>query len=1467
MRLMFTLANTQTSKSANVYVDTDDSIRTAEIIAEAERAMAADVDEDRSPVTYYVGMDPLDPTIPVADSGIRDGAVVTMARGGLSPLPLRADCVVELRVVGGHGAGDIVRCGAGVVAIGSAESVGLRIQAAGSTPVPDVALLARVAEDRTVTLTPVNGYIGASIDGETLTTERPWAFGQQLLVEGVLIELDEFSTNGAHLVPSADKSEFEYNRPPRILPPESATRFSLPSPPGEAPNRGINILTAIAPLAIGVGTAVATGNYGFLLIALLSPVIMIFNQVAQRRSGKKSHRKVVENYWDTRKRIEADALEALTVERAEWLASTPDPALIYEIATTPLPQLWARRRDDPDHLFLRVGTATQPSKVTLDDPEELSHKRSVKWDALDVPAIISLKERGVVGIAGTHPNSRQVSKWAVAQLAVMQSPKDVRFYLFTESKNAADWEWFGWLPHAKSENSSASIRNIGTSTATIARCVAEIVAIIETRKAAGVGSGKSAPIDDIVVIMDGARRLRAMPSLVQILRDGPAVGVYSICIDGDERLLPEECDAFVVVDGENATIRQQRVSLVARIRPDVVSDNWLEWVARSLTPIKDASPDALDGSIPTTSRLLSVINLDPPTPDTITARWLVGGRSTRAVIGESIDGEFALDMSLDGPHGLIAGTTGSGKSELLQTLVASLAVANKPTEMNFVLVDYKGGAAFKDCVDLPHTVGMVTDLDTHQVERALTSLGAELHTREHILAEAGAKDLEDYQAMQAKRPELDSLPRLLIVIDEFASMARELPDFVKGLVNIAQRGRSLGIHLILATQRPGGVVSPEIRANTNLRIALRMTDASESSDVIDSPESANIAKTSPGRAYVRLGASSLMPFQAGRVGGRHPGTQVNSAIAPPLVADLSFSELGDPAPRKQSVDSAEGDVEITDLKVLVDAIRKANTSLGYADQRKPWLPPLSEALALRDVRMAPLTTAETDRGHISFPIGLEDHPVEQEQRPTVLDLDTLGHLFIIGSARSGRSQTLRTIAGSAARRAFVADLHMYGIDCGNGALLPLASLPHCGAVAQRHEPERVARLLQKFVDEVSSRQSLFSASGYAGLVEQRASVPIDERLPHILVLIDQWDGFQNTLGEFNGGALVEQVQFLLREGASVGIHIIMSGDRMLFSSRMSSLVDRKILLNMADRSEFSNEGINPKKLPEVIPPGRGFWNSSATETQIALLSGEATGQGQAASLKHIGSTIAKNLTPRDRATRPFRIDSLPGSISMVDATAAVPAENLQPGFALVGVGGDELTGFGADLFGDQNVFIVGGTARSGRSSLLSSMAHSLLANGTEVVILAPRLSPLRDLEGVKGVRGVLTGETVTDEELTALVPEGTSNVVVIVDDAQLHKESADATFRSIMSTGRDNRIGLVVAGLLDEFGSGFRGWQIDAKKARRGVLLNPQSIVDGELIGTKLSRSVVGKQTRPGLGLFHGSDLTVRELRIPFDTK
>ena len=267
------------------------------------------------------------------------------------------------------------------------------------------------------------------------------------------------------------------------------------------------------------------------------------------------------------------------------------------------------------------------------------------------------------------------------------------------------------------------------------------------------------------------------------------------------------------------------------------------------------------------------------------------------MIGACYDGPFGVDLRQDGPHALIAGTTGAGKSELLQTMIASLACANRPDEMTFVLVDYKGGSAFKDCVHLPHVTGLVTDLDAHLTQRALASLSAELTRRERCWPPPGprtSRNTPNAGGRQPRRP--GPLPRLVIVIDEFASLVRDLPDFVTGLVDIAQRGRSLGIHLILATQRPSGVVSADIRANTNLRIALRVTDAAESTDVIDAPDAAQISRATPGRGYVRLGHASLVPFQAGRIGGH--GRDATARRGSALAGRPGWPELRRQEPRR-----------------------------------------------------------------------------------------------------------------------------------------------------------------------------------------------------------------------------------------------------------------------------------------------------------------------------------------------------------------------------------------------------------------------------------------------------------------------------------------------------------------------------------------------------------------------------------------
>jgi S-DNA-T family DNA segregation ATPase FtsK/SpoIIIE len=1173
--------------------------------------------------------------------------------------------------------------------------------------------------------------------------------------------------------------ETAVSRPPRLRPSPSVTTVQVPEQPPPVVPRRLPVVPLVLPVVLGVVMAVLSSPL-FLLFTLLSPLMALSTWWSDRGQARRVSREQAAGYEAARQASAAEVAGLRADETAARREAAPGP----EALLAPGPRLWERRRSDDDFLVLRIGTGRLlPASYRLS---------AGPLEALrDVPVTVPVREVGVLGVAGA--DSRALARWLVGQAAALHSPRDLSLWLLVDparEPSAPLWDWWRWLPHAASSAQTCTVL-VGNGVESVAMRVAELTALVTQRRDAARdvrAQLQARQLPELLVVLDGARALRALPGMAAVLRDGPAVGVHVVCLEDSELLLPEECQAVVCLGGEAELRRQGHESVTAR--PDLPTAGWAEQLARALAPLRDGGADS-DVDLPDTARLLEVLHLDPPTSAGVRAR---AGRTTAAVVGLDADGPVALDLQRDGPHVLVAGTTGAGKSELLQTLVASLAVANRPDAMTFVLVDYKGGAAFKDCARLPHTVGMVTDLDGHLVERALSSLTAELRTREELLQQVGAKDIEEHWSRGG------SLPRLVIVIDEFASLVEELPDFVRGLVGIAQRGRSLGVHLVLATQRPSGVVSPEIRANTNLRLALRVTDPAESIDVLDAPDAASIARDVPGRAFARTGHRTLLAFQTARVGGRRPGTTDQRLE----VVELPWSAVGLPRPVSRSDDP---DADATDLHALVEAIRSAWA--GAAPARRPWLEPLPSTLTLADLaRPRPLL----------LPFALEDLPAEQRRQTAVLDLAHGGHLLVAGAARSGRTTLLRALAGSMAAGTSADDVHLYAIDCGNGALLGLEELPHTGAVVTRAQPDRTDRLLSRLAAEVARRQAVLAASGWADLAEQRAASA--EPLPYLLLLVDRWEGFTAAFDELDAGRLPDALLRLVREGLSAGLRVVVTGDRTTLLGKLSQAVEDTVVLRLAERTDYALAGLASRQLPEQVGDGRAFRGGAGTELQVALLDEDPSGAAQAAALSRLAAGLPRASCP------PFRVDPLPSRIGWSEARAL-------PGEAVgVGVGGDDLGLLGVDLARHGPGFTIAGPPRSGRSTALVGLATSLLACGTTVCALSPRPSPLRDLAGAVHLDGAA--------DLVRTLNAVTGAVAVVVDDAELLLGTPVAdVLAQVLRDGRDAGHALVLAGGVEELAASFRGFAAEARKSRSGLLLGLTNHLDGELLGVRLPRSAV----------------------------
>ncbi|MFI7698226.1 FtsK/SpoIIIE domain-containing protein [Nonomuraea sp. NPDC049480] len=935
------------------------------------------------PVMWRDGR-PLDPRARAA-SVLRDGDKVTLdSRLARATVIEEPGGVAEVRVVGGPAAGAVHRLGLGTHIIGSDTMCAIAVadpaiapEAATVRVTPDAItvertwrepgesprlklkgrwaeevaeLSARAAEREAAEFAADYGEV-PELDGRPLTEPVEWADQAVLTCGSSVFVLTSIEPKDAHLAPRSEGG-VAYNRPPRLRRPEPERTFVRPKEPTRNEGLRLQLLAALLPAALGLTLAIALKQPYYLLVALMTPIIMIGQWWSDRRHGKKQHKKAIKEHKERLQAYDEAVERARVADEAARRADAPDPAQVLLTATGPRRRLWERRIHDSDALRLRVGLADLPANL------ELSEEQGGPIDppiCRSVPVALPMRRLGVAGVTGPRAAATGLAGWLIAQAATLHSPRDLAIVVVSAHPDGESrWGWMRWLPHCAPRAGEECVALFGTDPDSAARRVSELAALIDERQNTKIPELGKIPTGwddlggaekpsfssydvrphDVLVILDGAQVLRGLPSMPQVLRQGPRSGVYTLAIDDDQRLLPEECQTVAACGGDGLVrLRGGGLDVIGPVLGDFVSHAWCDRLARALAPIRDVSRDDPAGNLPDAARLLDLMRLPNPSGKELAARWGERG-STTALIGVGPEGPFSVDLKLDGPHGLIAGTTGAGKSELLQTLICALAVANRPDQLTFVLIDYKGGAAFKECVRLPHTVGMVSDLDGHLTQRALDSLAAEIRRRERLLLTAGAKDIDDYAGSVP-------LPRLVLIIDEFAALVAELPDFVTGLVDIARRGRSLGVHLILATQRPAGVVTADIQANTSLRIALRVTEPAESSDVIDLPDAAHISKSTPGRCYVRSGVGAATAVQTARVGGRSPAAPAQGALGAAggdvRVVDVTWRSLGKPLPRPPE---PEEDSTVTDLKLVADALIEAAHLTGVPVQPSPWLDPL-----------------------------------------------------------------------------------------------------------------------------------------------------------------------------------------------------------------------------------------------------------------------------------------------------------------------------------------------------------------------------------------------------------------------------------------------------------------------------------------------------------------------------------------------
>ncbi len=1106
----------------------------------------------------------------------------------------------------------------------------------------------------------------------------------------------------------------EFRRTPRMIYELPDEKVSLSFPTQESEDTGRGLWLIIAPplvMLVVMGLVAILIPRGLFIIISISMFMMTLVTSTVQYMKDKKKRKVNEEkrrrvYTLYLKNMRSDFHRLSTKQKAVLDYHFPTFEQMKQMTDHVSRRIWERPVDSHDFLEIRLGTGNVPASYEIslssgdlanrevDDLLEQSQRmEKVYKEISSAPITVKLSE-GIVGLIGKESVMKREIHQLIGQLAFFHSYHDTRMiYIFPNEEYEAV-EWMKWLPHFSLPNMHAKgfIHNEQTRD----QLLSSLYEIIRERDIDEM-KGKVLFRPHLIFVISNYELIAEHVILEYLEGEKLAeLGISVIFAETTQERMTENVHTLVryVNEREGDIVINAKKAVDTHFSLDRHDGSTNERFARMLKSLHHQI--GMTNSIPNSVSFLEMLDVKEVESIPIQNNWLVNESSKSLAVPVGFKGKeelvhLNLHEKAHGPHGLLAGTTGSGKSEFLQTYILSLAVHYHPHEVAFLLIDYKGGGMAQPFKEIPHLLGTITNIEGSKnfSMRALASINSELKRRQRLFDEFTVTHIDDYTTLYKEGKANEPLPHLFLISDEFAELKSEEPEFIHELVSTARIGRSLGVHLILATQKPGGIIDDQIWSNARFRVALKVQDASDSKEILKNSDAASITVT--GRGYLQVGNNEVYElFQSAWSGASYLEEILDTEDEVAIVTDLGLQPLSS---IETHVKKKKGG--ITEIEAVTEKIAQTQKDMSISKLASPWLPPLS-------MRLEKPAANENEKG---IALGVIDEPEKQSQTPIFYDESRDGNLGVFGSSGYGKSYTILTALLGIAKKSTPKEANFYILDYGNGSLLPLRQLPHTADYFTVDEELKRDKLVKTVKEEIASRKLAFQLAEVSNvhMYNQVASEPF----PFIYFVVDNYDIVREEMEELD----IQLTQFA-RDGQSLGIFLFITATRVqsVRQSLMNNLKTKIVHYLMDTTEAYGVVG----KVPFDLEPFPGRAIIKKDEPYFSQIYLPAVGADDFAVLESVKEAVALLKGQYMEIERPKPIPMLPLELTSIN----FPAYLGGTGHTQIAIGLDEeaVEPVYIDFNRNRHCLLIG-QAQRGKTNSITWMLHAFLEQHTKHIAI------------------------------------------------------------------------------------------------------------------------------------------------------